>query len=54
MYHESFSGTLWLNEFNSYFCKIENFAYGEINEWIFSNHHPGPQVVSYYSTFGLI
>ena len=25
---------------NSYFCKIENFAYGEINERSFSNPHP--------------
>ena len=23
-----------------YFCKIENFAYGEINERSFSNPHP--------------
>ena len=24
-----------------YFCKIENFTYGEINERSFSNPHPG-------------
>ena len=23
-----------------YFCKVEDFAYGEINEWSFSNLHP--------------
>ena len=23
-----------------YFCKVENFAYGEINERSFSNPHP--------------
>ena len=31
---------MWLKEFNMYFCKIENFAYGEINERSFSNPHP--------------
>ena len=31
---------MWLKESNSYFCKIENFAYGEINERSFSNPHP--------------
>ena len=25
-----------------YFCEIENFAYGEINERNFSNPHPWP------------
>ena len=30
---------MWLKESNSYFCKIENFAYGEINERSFSNPH---------------
>ena len=38
---------MWLKESNSYFCKIENFAYGEINERSFSNPHPwsGSQLV---------
>ena len=31
---------MWFEEFNMYFCHIENFAYGEINEWSFSNPHP--------------
>ena len=26
-----------------YFCEIENFAYGEINERSFSNPHPSIQ-----------
>ena len=30
---------MWLKESNKYFCKIENFAYGEINERSFSNPH---------------
>ena len=33
---------MWFKESNSYFCKIENFAYGEINERSFSNPHPSP------------
>ena len=31
---------MWFMESNSYFCKIENFAYGEISERSFSNPHP--------------
>ena len=33
---------IWMGfiESNSDFCKIENFAYGEINERSFSNPHP--------------
>ena len=30
---------MWIKESNSYFCKIENFAYGEINKRSFSNPH---------------
>ena len=30
----------WFKESNRYFCKIENFANGEINERSFSNPHP--------------
>ena len=30
---------MWFKESNGYFCKIENFAYGEINEQSFSNPH---------------
>ena len=30
----------WCEESNMYFCHIENFAYGEINERSFSNPHP--------------
>ena len=32
---------MWFKESNSYFRKIENFAYGEISERSFSNPHPG-------------
>ena len=31
---------MWFRESNSYFCKIENLAYGEISERSFSNPHP--------------
>ena len=31
---------MWFRESNKYFCKIENFAYGEISERSFSNPHP--------------
>ena len=31
---------MWCKEFNRYFDRIENFAYGEINERNFSNLHP--------------
>ena len=31
---------MWFNDSNSYFCTIENFAYGEINEQSFGNPHP--------------
>ena len=31
---------MWLKQSKRYFCKIENFAYGEINERSFSNPHP--------------
>ena len=34
------SDMMWFKESNRYFCKIENFAYGEINERSFSNPHP--------------
>ena len=30
---------MWFRESNRYFCKIENFAYGEISERRFSNPH---------------
>ena len=32
---------IWMQctEYNRYFCKIENFAYKEINRWSFSNPH---------------
>ena len=33
---------MWFWESNRYFCKIENFAYGEISERSFSNSHPRP------------
>ena len=32
---------MWFEKSNMYFCHIENFAYGEINERSFSNPHPG-------------
>ena len=33
---------IWMTfkEYNRYFCQIENFAYGEIDERNFSNPHP--------------
>ena len=31
---------MWFEESNMYFCHIENFTYGEINERSFSNPHP--------------
>ena len=31
---------MWFEESNRYFCKIENFAYGEISKRSFSNPHP--------------
>ena len=31
---------MWFKEFKKYFCKIEYFAYGEINERSFNNPHP--------------
>ena len=40
----SCSGTcqiwMWFKESRRHFRKMENFAYGEINEWSFSNPHP--------------
>ena len=35
---------MWFRESNRNFCKIENFAYGEISERSFSNPHPWPLV----------
>ena len=31
---------MWFKESDRYFCKNENFAYGEINEKSFGNPHP--------------
>ena len=31
---------MWFKEHDRYICKIENFAYREINEQSFSNPHP--------------
>ena len=31
---------MWFEESNMYFCHVENFAYGEINERSFSNPRP--------------
>ena len=31
---------MWFEESNMYFCHVDNFAYGEINERSFSNPHP--------------
>ena len=33
---------MWSKEYNRYFCKIENFACGEISERSFSNPHTWP------------
>ena len=40
---------MWFRESNSYFCKIENFAYGEISERSFSNPHPWTIFKKYHS-----
>ena len=37
-WHLSKINVIWINK--RYFCKNENFAYGEINERSFSNPHP--------------
>ena len=39
---------IWMsfNESNRYFCKIQNFAYGEINDRSFINLHPWSQWVN--------
>ena len=37
---------MWFKESNMYFCEIENFAYGKINERSFSNPHPWPVTTS--------
>ena len=37
---------MWFMESNRYFCKIENFAYGEISERSFSNPHPSTMTTS--------
>ena len=39
---DTFQIWMWFRESNRYFCKIENFAYGEISERSFSNPHPRP------------
>ena len=36
---------MWFEKSNMYFCEIENFAYGEINERSFSNPHPWDEIV---------
>ena len=41
---DTFQIWMWFKESNSYFCKTENFAYGEINELSFSN--PTPELVA--------
>ena len=41
---------MWFKESKRYFCKIENFAYGEINEQSFSNPHPR-SVLNLYTMF---
>ena len=35
---------MWCKQFNRYFSRIENFAYGEINERSFRNPHPSTVV----------
>ena len=31
---------MWFKEYNRYFCKIKNIAYGEITQQSFSNPQP--------------
>ena len=40
---------MWFEESNMYFCEIENFAYGKINERSFSNPHPSTVCVTWIS-----
>ena len=40
---------MWFNESKRYFCKIENFAYGEINKHSFSNPHPWTESSRHWS-----
>ena len=40
MWQDTYQIWMWLKERNRYFFKIENFAYGEIEERGFSNPHP--------------
>ena len=42
---------MWFNESTSYFCKIENFVYAEINERSFSNPHPWTQWFTFYKRY---
>ena len=41
---------MWMGfkESNKYFCKIEKFAYGAINEWNFNDPTPGNKATSWY------
>ena len=43
---------MWFEKSNMYFCHIENFAYGEINERSFSNPHPW--MCSIWIFFGML
>ena len=42
---------MWFKESDMYFCNVENFAYGEINERSFSNPHPWMQCCIYAHRF---
>ena len=42
-FHSKIAATRLFKESNKYFCKIENFADGEINKQGFSNPQPGRQ-----------
>ena len=45
---------MWFEKFNMYFCHIENFAYGEINERNFRNPHSWSGMRNTYTTMVII
>ena len=40
---------MWFKGSNSYIGKVENFAYGEINERSFSNPHPCIRIIQQWA-----
>ena len=42
---------MWFNDSNMWFCRIENFHTGEINEQMFNDPHPGTSKVNSSITY---